>query len=55
MRRLIYATEQLNKRWHYHFDIHEKLFYCKTANSYVWTLPDHMTEAEQDAVKNKRV
>jgi hypothetical protein len=55
VRRLIYATGQLNNRWHYHFDIDEKLFYCKTANGYVWTLPDHMTEAQQNAIKAKRV
>ena len=55
MRRLIYATEQLHNRWHYHFDIDEKLFYCKTANGYVWTLPNHMTEAEQHAIKTKNV
>jgi hypothetical protein len=55
VRRLIYATGQLKNRWHYHFDIDEKLFYCKTANGYVWTLPDHMTEAEQNAIKTKKV
>ena len=28
MCRLIYATEPQHNRWHYHFDIDEKLFYC---------------------------
>ena len=55
VRRLIYATGQLSKRWLYHFDIDEKLFYCQTGNGYVWTLPDHMTEDEMNAIKTKKV
>ena len=55
MGRLIYATTQLDKRWHFHFDIDEKLFYCQTANGYVWTLPDHMTSEEINALRQKKV
>ena len=55
MRRLIFAQSQLKNRYHLHFDIDEKLFYCKSANGYVWTLPHHMTEAEMQALTDKQV
>ena len=55
MRRLIYAQSQLENRFLLHFDLDEKLFYCKSANGYIWTLPNHMTKAEMNDLTEKQV
>ena len=53
--RKIFAAMMLDKRFHWHFDIDEKLFYTKSINGYVWILPDHMTEGEIRKIKEKHV
>ena len=55
MRRLIFGQAQLTNRYLLHFDLDEKLFYCKSANGYVWTLPKHMTDTEMQALTDKEV
>ena len=55
IRRAMYAQSELKNRYHLHFDLDEKLFYCKSANGYVWTLPHHMTKAEMQALTDKQV
>ena len=53
--RKIFATSMLDNRYKFWFDIDEKLFFCKTVNGYVWTLPGHMTDAEVRNLKEKHV
>lgn len=53
--RKIFATSMLDNRYKFWFDIDEKLFYCKTVNGYVWTLPGHMTDAEVRNLTEKHV
>ena len=53
--RKIFATSMLENRFHLHFDIDEKLFFTHTANGFVWTLPNHMTEDEMRRIKETHV
>ena len=53
--RKLFAATMIDNRFHWHFDIDEKLFYTKSMNGYVWVLPDHMTEGEIRNIKEKHV
>ena len=53
--RKIFAMSMLDNRFHWHFDIDEKLFYTKSINGYVWVLPDHMTDGEIREIKEKHM